>query len=271
MNIVRFVMNLIAKRTRKKKIEFILKKLPPQKELEKLGEPRKLILLELFGACQRFILGAYDDTVLHSSFALEMTLFIRMDENLSIESKEEIKKKGGLRFAKAIDFAGKKEWFTNKDIEKAWTLHNLRNMFAHPGNWLTLIKETERLALAGLIDAPSNTQEMTTVIQEMPGVLDKLNRIKDTLTQTLKERLGNIPDLEWAAREDTLFFQRRRQKLYYEEILKDTIDKKGLLGLAKHFYNPVAYIRKEYPYTESLGFEALEIAYDLLQKLEIAK
>ena len=263
-----------ARLQRERQVSHILKNLPSKKSLEALGDPKKLPLLSLFAATQRYILEAYNDCILHSAFSVEIALLLRLDQELEAKEKEEIKRKsehvGALSFGKVIHIAEKRQLLSKNDMDKIWILYNLRNMFAHPGNWVTFVKqqsfETAREMLSNMIP------ELPTL---MEGIKDVAKR-KALFSRTYKEmqkyvdlRLSKIPNLDWAAHQGTLSFQQKRIKSYYVRITKDFLTRRTLKDFIKHSDKWPQYIRKRYPYPQEIALEALEIAFEILKHLEI--
>ena len=255
---------------RKRNIKYILEVLPSIGELEELGDPIKLPLLDLYGACLRYENKGYSDCIMLAASAVELALFLEMDQTLKKEEKEKLMRKEGLGFSSAIEFAKKEKLFSEEEMEKAWILHNLRNMFAHPGNWVAYIKNLEA-QIPELIKklSPIIEKEAKEII-ELPLFKEMLEEMKLVLEREIAKKLSKIPNLSWTANQDTLKFQNRSNEQYFEEIVKDFMKKENILK----FYESedlVTYIKEKYDYNERISLEALGISYTLLNKLKFVK
>lgn len=264
-----------ARLQRERQVRHIVKILPSKKSLDALGDPKKLPMTSLFAATQRYVLGTYDDCVLHSAFSVEMALLLKLDQELEAKEKEEIKKQsaraGALSFGKVIRMAEKRHILSKNNMDKVWVLYNLRNMFAHPGNWVTFVKRqspevASKMVQNAISDLPAMMEGIKAIAKQKVVFLESAGK---KLQKYADRRLGKIPNLEWAAHQGTLSFQQERTKSYYVRITKDFLTRKTLEDFIKHLNNFPEYVQKRYPYPQEIAFEALEIAFEILKHLDI--
>ena len=258
---------------RRKEIKYILNSLPSERSLKKLGDPKKLPLIGLYSACQRFLSGFDDDCVLHSAFACEMALLLMLDKKLDETKKKEIKKHGGLSFGKTIGIAKKLNIIDRETLEKINILKNLRDMYAHPANWVTLIKSIEYDVFHNQELIKKALQEASLTKSEINHLSRKLNHQKaseayEKIEKYLKQRLGKIPTLEWAAEPGTLEFQKKRAvQTLLKRIINDMVKKGEMAKLLKYRGSIPNYIIRKYPFPKQIALEALRIAYEVLKAL----
>lgn len=264
-----------ARLERQRQVRHIVKRLPSKKALKSLGDPKKLPMLSLFAATSRYVLGAFEDCVLHSAFSVEMTLLLILDQEMTDKEKEDIKERskrsGALSFGKVIQLSKEHHILNQDSMQRIWILYNLRNMFAHPGNWVAFVKhqypETViEMAPELILDLPSLIGGIEDIIKQKAI---PLKRAAETGQKYLDERLGEIPDFEWAAHQGTLSFQQERAKSYYVRIIKDFLTRKTFKDFMKHLKDFPEYAQKRYRYPQETAYEALEIAFKILKRLEI--
>jgi hypothetical protein len=99
--------------------------------------PSGLPLIPLWIAYRQFILGFYESSILNSTFAAEYAILVRLNEKLSNVEKTAIAKRG-LTFYDSINRARKLLSIDDKLVSDLRDLNNLRNMNAHPSNWVAL-------------------------------------------------------------------------------------------------------------------------------------
>lgn len=264
----------------RRKVKYFFQALPPIKTVKGLREADDLPRISLHGALERFVLGAYEDCVFHSTFSVEIALLLRLDKKLSPDEKESIRQeairnKTGLMFGKIISRAREKSILNDDNVEKAWALNNLRNMYAHPANWVAFVKQQYRMST---LNIEEEMPEIYTMVKErltsmsLPLKKDVIMKILEPAQKKTSEylkRLEKIPDLDWCASQDTLGFQSKKIKDYYKEILRDVLSAKGLMDLIKHVSSIVTYAQNKYPYNERNAHKALVYAYEILRDLEV--
>lgn len=262
---------------RRRKIRFVLDSLPDPRSLKSLGDPNKLPLIHLYAAAEQFMLGSIEDCILHSAFAAEYGLLLRLNEVLTGDEKEEIRKKGGLSFSGAISRS------TGRLIdatiaEQGRVLNNLRGMAAHPSNWLTLFKQLEESlflnqeAMKQWI-SEATSQDVTHILEGLKDLLDpeKTEASLERLINYKEKRVGKMPNLEWSAHQSTLRFQTSIVKEYSKTMINEMMVKKGIVEMISDPRNSPRYIKRNYPYGEDLALRAIKIAFDMLRHLEFAK
>jgi len=148
-------------------------------------------------------------------------------------------------------------------------------MNAHPANWVAFIKQQYRAALnleKALPDTSAAIQELLTSIK-LPQDKETVRKILQLALQNasdyVKERLEKLPDLDWCASQDTLEFQKRRFKDYYEESRKRILSPEGFTDLIENASNMINYMQSNYAYGGRDAYEALTYAYDILKNLRV--
>jgi hypothetical protein len=241
--------------------------------IKSIREADDLARVSFNAALERYIQGS-SDCVFHAAFSVEMALTLRLDKSLNAEEKEEIRKKNGLMLSGAVKLASKKGILKKPDAEKAWRLNHLRNMSAHPSNWVAFIKQQYRAVFnmeKEMPDVHSFMEELRkTVIlhKDENAFREDLSRILTTASDYLK-RVENLPNLDWCASQDTLRFQKKMAKEYYEEVSKKLLTTKGVKELLENAANNVAYMQTTYAFTGRAEYEALNCAYDILKRLGV--
>ena len=153
---------------REKQVHYIIEALPSKKSLESLGDPRKLPLIGLSAATQRYVVEAFDDCILHSAFSVELGLLLKLDEKLDVTEKEEIRKSKELTFGRTIKLAKDKQILDEEYIGRVWILFNLRNMFAHPANWVSFIKRQSPETITKML--PTIIPELSVLSERIEGI-----------------------------------------------------------------------------------------------------
>lgn len=266
--------NLKQMRRRTRRVEKVLISLPSTDSLKLLGDPNKLPLIQLWGACQQYIFGFYENSILDSAFAAEYGLLLRLNDKLEQEEKNAIAgKKGGLSFSEAIN-RSKGVFFDNELAKNLLVLNNLRNMIAHPSNWVTLFKQLDensflnQRAMKHWISKVTHESTSETV-ERLKGDFDP-DRAKEALDRLIafkEKRWGKLPDLEWATHKSTLRAQTDVVKEYSEGMIRDLILNKDIVKMANQPRYAAKYIQRRYPYPEELAVRAIDIAYETLVQL----
>jgi len=269
----------VRKDKRRERVKHIFRALPPLQILRSLHEAEDLSRISLYGALERYVQGTNEDCIFHSAFSVEMALLLRLDNQLTKDEKESIRKeaiqnKTGLMFGKIISMAKKRYILKSADVKKARKLNLIRNMYVHPANWVAFIKQQHKISL----DLEKEMPEMYAMAEKLFAsiklpfeteiALESLRPAQENVFDYVKP-LERIPDLEWCASQDTLGFQNKRVKDYYKEILEDVLSPKGLKDLIEHAPNIVTYAQTKYPYGERDAYEALMYAYEILRTLRV--
>jgi len=255
------------------RIDWLLTSLPSSRSLRLLGDPGKLPLIHLFVASQQYIFGFYENSILNSAFTAEYGLLLRLNDKLKQEEKTEIAKTGGLGFSEAIK-KSTGSLIDEKLAKNLRVLNNLRNMAAHPSNWVTLFKQLDQnlflnqKAMENWISKVTKKSKKAITgslkdeldLEKAKEALERLRAFKD-------ERFGKLPDLEWAAHRSTLKAQTNIVKEYSEGMIRDMILNKDVIKMVNQPSGAAKYIQKRYPYPEELAIKAMEIAYSTIEKL----
>jgi len=255
------------------RIEWLFASLPSSRSLKLLGTPGKLPLIHLFVASQQYIFGFYENSILNSAFAAEYSLLLRLNEKLKQEEKMEIAKTGGLGFSEAIK-KSTGSLIDKKLAKDLKVLNNLRNMAAHPSNWVTLFKQLDQnlflnqKAMENWISKVTKKSKKAIAgslndeldIEKAKEALERLRAFKD-------KRFGKLPELEWAAHRSTLRAQTNIVKEYSEGMITDLILNKNVIQMVKKPSGAANYIQKRYPYPEELAIKAMEIAHNTIKRL----
>jgi hypothetical protein len=258
---------------RAKKVSFI-KNLP--RDIERLDSSisrKDFPVGQLAKAKCLFVYGFFEECILNSAFAVEYGLLIKFDEELEVTKKQSTaRKKGGLAFREAIDIA-KGGWIDYSLAEDLLVLNNLRNMAAHPGNWLSLYSQ-----LINYYENPAKVKKwIYKVTNQQPQQIEKnfANKFDKTkgeetvraLKSVISTKFCDLPDVSWAARKDTLQFQFDKIQELVKPIANDLINKKTVIGLTKRPESASKYLLSTYKFHEILALKSLEIAHNALCQL----
>lgn len=258
---------------RAKRIQNIFQSIPKRASLTLLDTPDKLPLIQLWGASQQFSFGWYESSILNASFAAEYAILIRLDESLTIEQKNNIAQRG-LSFSASIGKALKMS-LINQEIAKELTvLCNLRNMTAHPSNWVTLYKQLDQACFPNNESVKNWIEDITKksteeLIGAMGQSLDsyQLNVALERLEAFKVKQWGGLPNLEWAAHKATLREQEAIVKTYSEKMVKDFLVDRKILTIIEKPQDAAKYIQRNYPYPEELAFMSLQTAFNTIKTL----
>jgi hypothetical protein len=91
--------------------------------------------------------------------------------------------------------------------------------------------------------------------------------IYSQLEAEVNSSIGKIPSLDWAAYQSTLCNQQERLRAYYEKMAEDLTSSEFVKELLEHGRANRAFdfMRDQYPYTEQVALEALDIAFEALK------
>jgi hypothetical protein len=111
-----------------------------------IRKTRDIALQEFLIGVQRYLIGFYDDSIYHITLSVEMSLLIRLDEELPPEKKSEIHKKINSKnetpfpftFGSILNVCKGKDFhiLTNKKIEERILCNNMYNIHI----WLSCLK-----------------------------------------------------------------------------------------------------------------------------------
>ncbi len=264
------------KQKRQANVKFIFDQLPPFQVVRSLQKADYLPLVSLYASLNRYIEGSID-CIIHAAFSVEMALILKLDSILTDQEKAQVRRENaenGLMFGKIIGMANKRSILDKHEIGKAWRLNHLRNMTAHPANWVVFIKQQYKAALnveQGMPEINALISQKTKALEfseDKQVVAEKCKLMYQVVSGYVK-RLDNIPNLEWCAGQDTLKFQTERVKEYYKESYDRVLTSEGMKELLNNYTDSVTYLQTNYSYAGRDEFEALYLAYDILKKLNL--
>ena len=262
---------------RRKEIKNILNSLPSKSRIKEIYECYDLSRQQLYAAAVHYIDGRFDDSVLHSSLSVEIALLFKLDEKM--DEKERLKiqeKRRGLHFGEMIDLGEKKKILSKKLAKKCRELNQLRHMYAHPANIVAFVKDYYR-KMYSLGENLLPRKMVEEFAQKMPKeLIEKLTseHFKGVLNEMMNriKVLDKIPDVDWAARQSTLAFHRKRLSNFSREMTDKFLTSsffKKLVDRRLSLEKLIRHIQSSFPYGKNDALDALNNAYDVLKGLEI--
>jgi hypothetical protein len=258
-----------------KRISFVLLALPDVKTVEVMPSSRKLPIARLGSAASQFLKRNYENSILESAFAAEYGLIFILNNELSIAEKTAIEqRKNGLGLTKAINLSRGK--IISADLANDLVLlNNLRNMSAHPSNWITLLNqlvemaENEKITSNWLLKATNLSDiQMADRLKEKFDV-KKAEETIESMGSYAEANWGDLPDLKWATNKDTLQFQLDYVKNYFKPMARDLIIKQQIIPLIDKPKSAPTQLMDKYNFPQELAIKSLSIAYNTLKELEI--
>jgi hypothetical protein len=257
---------------RQKRIQKFAEILPSPSSLESLeGKPEKLPFIHLWIGLRQYAFGFFENSILNSAFAAEYALVLRLNEKLNKDEKKVISAKG-LGFSGAIKKAKFLSLIDETLYQDLVVLCNLRNMAAHPSNWMTFFNLLDQRKYVFDIEWMAKTAGMKP--EEIEGLIkdpiekENLEKAKNKLISYKEEKVGQLPDLEWAAHRSTLEEQREIVKKYSEKMIKDLLLDRQIFRLIEKPREAAKFIMKSYPYPEELALRAFAIVVETLRQLK---
>ena len=262
---------------RRKEIKNILNSLPSKSRIKEIYECYDLSRQQLYAAAVHYIDGRFDDSVLHSSLSVEIALLFKLDEKM--DEKERLKiqeKRRGLHFGEMIDLGEKKKILSKELAKKCRELNQLRHMYAHPANIVAFVKDYYR-KMYSLGENLLPRKMVEEFAQKMPKeLIEKLTseHFKGVLNEMMNriKVLDKIPDVDWAARQSTLAFHRKRLSNFSREMTDKFLTSsffKKLVDRRLSLEKLIRHIQSSFPYGKNDALDALNNAYDVLKGLEI--
>jgi hypothetical protein len=257
---------------REKRIKKIAHILPLPASLVMLeGNSEKLPFLHFWIGLRQYVFGYYENTILNSAFAAEYAVLLRLNEKLGPDQKKAISIKG-LSFSGAINKAKNLSLIDEECQQDLTVLCNLRNMAAHPSNWITLYNLLDQQ------DSVFDSKWIAKIIGKKPEEIEaiekdseertKLEEVRKQLLSYKEKKAGHLPDLEWAAHRSTLEAQTLIVKKYSEKMVKDFFKDGKISKLIERPKEAAKLITKNYPYPEELAFRAIGITVATLKQLK---
>lgn len=264
---------------RRKEIKNILNSLPSKSRIKEIYECYDLSRQQLYAAAVHYIDGRFDDSVLHSSLSVEIALLFKLDEKM--DEKERLKiqeKRRGLHFGEMIDLGEKKKILSKDLAKKCRELNQLRHMYAHPANIVAFVKDYYR-KMYSLGENLLPRKMVEEFAQKMPKeLIEKLTseHFKGVLNEMMNriKVLDKIPDVDWAARQSTLAFHRKRLSNFSREMTGKFLTSsffKKLVDRRLSLEKLIRHIQSSFPYGKNDALDALNNAYDVLKGLEILR
>lgn len=263
---------------RRKEIKNILNSLPKSR-IKEIHERYDLSRQQLYAAAVHYIDGRFDDSVLHSSLSVEIALLFRLDEKMDKKERLEIQeKRRGLHFGEMIDLGEKKKILSKELAKKCRELNQLRHMYAHPANIVAFVKDYYR-KMYSLGENLLPRKMVEEFAQKMPKeLIEKLTseHFKGVLNEMMNriKVLDKIPDVDWAARQSTLTFHRKRLSNFSREMTGKFLTSsffKKLVNRRLSLEKLIRHIQSSFPYGKNDALDALNNAYDVLKGLEILR
>lgn len=144
-------------------------------------------------------------------------------------------------------------------------------MCAHPGNWVTIVKQLSLSEVEKTI--PRIVPEASKLIEGIKDIassqLDNIKLAGKKGERFLDKSLGKIPDLAWAARQDTLDFQKLRVEKYWTKVIRDILKRPSFKDLIKHLEILPEYAQEKYPFNEEIALESLRMTSLILEHIGI--
>lgn len=126
-------------RERIKKINYIFKDIQP---IKRFSDEYNMPMTEFIQSLDRYRLGCFNDSIIHSALSLELGLALKLDQTLTDKDKIKYNKKP-MSFEKLLNSSIGKNILQTEYAKDVSEIINLRNMFVHPGNWAQLYKNLE--------------------------------------------------------------------------------------------------------------------------------
>jgi len=264
---------------RRKEIKNILNSLPPRSRIKKIHECYDLSRQQLYAAAVHYIDGRFDDSVLHSSLSVEIALLFKLGEKMDEKEKLKIQeKKRGLHFGEMIDLGEKKKILSRELAKRCKELNQLRHMYVHPANNVAFVKDYYRKMYT--LGKEQTFHEMVEEFaQRLPKVLvrkimsEHFKRVLNKMMNHIKV-LDQIPNVDWAARQSTLVFHRKRLSKFSHEMMSEFLTLPFFRKLTDRRFSPaklINYIQSSFPYGKKDALDALNNAYDVLKGLEVLR
>jgi hypothetical protein len=175
-----------------------------------LTETRDIARQEFLVGVQRYLIGFYEDSIHHSTLSIEMSLLIRLDEELTPQRKSELHAKinsrigapFSLTFGDIFSICRGKDCPIIKDKELERIIAELiktRNTHIHASN----------LTSASILSMKESISEIDRGIKELEiietslfGVVARkwLPKAKDTLVKS-RSTIDSLPSFEWCTKD----------------------------------------------------------------------
>lgn len=261
---------------RQRKVQFVFDASPQIEGLETSPDPNKLPIGQLISAAKQFILNYFENCILNSAFAVEYGLLLKINAELTPEQKQLIAQnhRGGFGLADALNMARGK-WINETLYNDLQVLKNLRDMSAYPSNWVTLYNQLTKqyhdkeAAKKWICKATNKSPNQIAERLKDEFDVEKANKAFEALVSYADLRLGNLPDLEWATRKDTLTFQIDFVKKNSQPMVRELLNERKIIDLISNPNRAPKYMFKRYNFPEEIAMKSLKMAFDTLKQLKI--
>jgi hypothetical protein len=262
---------------RRRKVQFVFDACPQIEGLETSPDPNKLPIGQLFSAARQFILKYFENCILNSAFAVEYGLILKIDADLTPEKKNLFAQKcrGGFSLSNALNMAKGNKWIDETLYNDLQVLKNLRDMSAHPSNWVTLYNQlceqyhSEEVAQKWISKATNQSPKQIYERLKNEFDVEKAKKAFEAMASYADLRFGNLPDLKWATRKDTLAFQIDFVKKNSQPMVRELVNEKKIMDVIRNPNRAPKYILNRYNFPEEIAMKSLKIAFETLKKLEI--
>jgi hypothetical protein len=258
-----------------KKISFVLSILPEVKSLETMPSSKKLPIARLGSSASQFLRRNYESCILEATFATEYALLFALNEKMEKKEKEEIENRNtGLGLMKAIALA-RGTLISETLANDLLLLNNLRNMSAHPSNWITLLNQLKEMAKDEKLTikwvTKSTNQSPVQMAQSLKEDfnVEKANQTVEDMHSFGESYWSDLPDLKWATNKATLQFQMDYVKDYFKPMARDLIIDKQIIPLINRPQSATHRLVNKYNFPQQLAIKSLEIAHNTLIELKI--
>jgi len=180
------------------------------------------------GALQGYILGAFDLSILHSCFAVEIGLITALDKKLTDDEKLRINKPTlNILIKKAVE-----KNILNDNIKKQiYKIMDIRNIHIHRVNFISGLMISYKSYYKIIADMNINSIEFAEKYNEfirlLPENLSTLISEKYNIEEIRKAivNIQNMSTLEWAANKDYLNEIKKEVNKIIEDMATDFINK----------------------------------------------
>jgi hypothetical protein len=261
---------------RQRKVQYVFDACPQIETLETSPNPNKLPIGQLISACRQFMMGYYENSILNSAFAVEYSLLFKINSELNGTDKMAIaeKYKGGFDLRYALNLARGK-WIDEPLYNELQLLNNLRDMSAHPSNWITLYKllgkqfADEEIAKKWVSKAANKSPVQIAESLKDGFDVEKAKQTHAAMSSYADARWANLPDLEWATKKDTLAFQRDYVRRYLQPMVDELLNDKKIIGLIQNPSTAAEFVMNRYRFPEDTALRAIDMAFEALKQLKV--
>lgn len=165
---------------------------------------------EIRGACQRYIYGQYQDSILYSCFSIEMGLIAKLDELMSDEEKNNIiHNNKPLTLYNLIKKSLDYNILNNKNEQYGYQLLEIRNIHIHAVNLISpLISSYQRIASnfnLSELDEMTFNEKLKMFDVFLPGFSEGIHNKYDVQDILLAyDLVSKLPNFNWAANQNYL-------------------------------------------------------------------